>query len=270
MADDRIARAIDDINWPQFSDRLKVFDFRVHRILTGLDLLASIFFELQRFYDHFVGLLMIFTLIGILIDVMLVQDVRSALQRRQSMVAGFTPVAKKVLEDTARVEILDNPEHFGDFDAVKLMVNMWQYFLGPRVGLSSTKIPSLLHTHSTLCLQHQRFPTTPLERWELTCIGSGCLTHDSDEYQAIADSLGVPIISPDSGSVYQIWRLLTALDLTIQPLLSHFFDERFSERCAVVLAATIGHRFKWGALSPTIPLVNRSSYVTAPILLSTK
>jgi len=64
-----VANAINDINWPQFSEGLDLLDFTQRSgVFTTLDFLASVFLELQRFYDHFVSLLQTFALFGILTD----------------------------------------------------------------------------------------------------------------------------------------------------------------------------------------------------------
>ena len=69
MADDMVASAVDDVNWPQFSERLDLCDPRWRDAFGGLYFLALIFLELQRFYDHFVSFLLTFRLIAILTDV---------------------------------------------------------------------------------------------------------------------------------------------------------------------------------------------------------
>jgi len=159
------------------------------------------------------------------------------------MVTGITPVAKKALEALAGSEVLHKVKGPADNIATGTMVDIWQLFLVPGVGPSPEKeIPSLLHVHSTLCLQRQRFPATALGRWDFSCIGSGCLRHDSDDYQALSELLTE--WSPTSyrrGATYRIWRLLTALDLPVQPLLSGFFDEGFQDRCSAMLT-TAGAR----------------------------
>ena len=69
MADDKVASAIDDINWPQFSERLDLSNSKWCGAFSGLDFLASIFLEFQRFYDHSVSFLLTFRLIAILTNV---------------------------------------------------------------------------------------------------------------------------------------------------------------------------------------------------------
>jgi len=59
ITDEMLARAIDDINWLDFSERLNLSDFEWCGLFSGLNFLASIFVELQKFYDDFVSLSLI-------------------------------------------------------------------------------------------------------------------------------------------------------------------------------------------------------------------
>ena len=72
MSDDMVASTIDDINWPQFSERLDLSNTGYYGVFTGLCFLASIFIELQRYYDHLVSFLLTFALIDTLTDVMII------------------------------------------------------------------------------------------------------------------------------------------------------------------------------------------------------
>ena len=55
MAEDMVASTIDDINWPQLSERLDLSHCCWFGAFNGLRFLASVFLELERFYDYFVS-----------------------------------------------------------------------------------------------------------------------------------------------------------------------------------------------------------------------
>ena len=186
------------------------------------------------------------------------------------MLAGITPVAKKALEATAGPEIPVKSTKDFSTASPQIMVDIWQHFLGLGVGPPSIRIPSLLHTHSTICLQRQRFPASPLERWDFTCIRSGCLSHDSDDYQALAKSHNKYGVPSHSRIAHRIWCLLHALDLPLQPMLSRFFEERFSERCAAVLRRLLTNCFRWEAPKVATPTFDFHSCVTASVLFLTQ
>lgn len=168
-----------------------------------------------------------------------------AFRRHQCLVARITPIAKALLDVV--LEDIDDPEGFlASVDGDVLAV-MWKCLTGPRVEWMSSNILNPLHTHSTLCLQRQSFPVTSQERWEFTCIQTGCLSPDSDDYQALAASLkryGQPF---HARGAYRIWALLTQLHLDMHPMISFFFNEGFSRRCSEILLATIPRVLCWAA-----------------------
>jgi len=59
MADDMLAKAIDDINWTEFHRHLNLSDSNWYGVFTCLDFLGAIFIEFQKlcklnagFHDH--------------------------------------------------------------------------------------------------------------------------------------------------------------------------------------------------------------------------
>ena len=185
------------------------------------------------------------------------------------MVAGFTPVARKSLDAIAGPGILDKPESLRNTASAEILTSIWQHLVGIEIGPSWTQALSLLDTHSTLCIQRQRFPTNPHEHWDFTCMRSGCLIHDSDYYQALAESYKKYALYSYTTIADAIWLLLAGLDLSIGRVLSRFFDDRFSERCATIVSATLEEHFRQGAsLWLESPLVSIPPCVTATRLLS--
>ena len=186
--------------------------------------------------------------------------------------ASFTLVVKKALQDISESDILDKPENLCNDASAETITGIWQHLIGVGIELYWTAVPSLLDIHSTLCIQCQSFPATPRDPWGFTCIRSGCLSHDSDYYHALAESYKKNYVPADVAIIADtIWRLLVALDLPMQPVLSHFFDERFSERCAAILSATLEGHFRQRVV-PWLenPLLSILLCVAATRLLSTK
>lgn len=181
------------------------------------------------------------------------------------MLVGLAPVAKKALDAATGPERFENPENLGGTTTGDFMAKICQCLTDFHVGQYPTNTPDLLHTHSTLCLQHQEFPTTPRGRWDFTCMGSGCLRDDSNDYRALAESLDKYGYSHWKHAD-RIWRLLTAVDLPMEPMASHFFDERFPDRCGVMLLADIDSLFTWETPKGTLlqtPSFRLYSCVTA-------
>ena len=153
------------------------------------------------------------------------------------MMAGLTPLVEGLLEATTGPQGMDNPEDILMGRDGSVVAETWEYLIGLQVG-GAWKKSSLLQTHSTFCLQHQKFPTTEWKaRWDFSCAEIGC----SGPGPAISDDEAPTASSEEHGeswswgSGYQIYLLLTGLGVPIGLMISHFFDESFPHRCGFTL-----------------------------------